>query len=701
MDQVPPVTSARVTDPSAAPVPPGADGETVARQVFADGVAHLQGGRLRDAEAAFRRVASLVPAHATSWLNVGLLRHHGGDAVGAIAPLTRALTLDPGIAAKPDLPLRRLFRDAHAMAQRQGHPTAHNSAIARLWLRWLPDDLGALGAATMAALADGDYAQAEDVLSRAPERPADSTLRHAQALLDLHRGRPSRAARAVRDALILAPRYAEAWFTQGTIAQRRSAPDEADTALRRALHLSPGHPGTLLALAGVRVAEGRADDGAALALQIPAPIRRAAPHIGTLLTILHHAPSVAPEVIRAERQALRPSTGPAASVPRPEATPPPPPLRVVYLGDCSRPQVAALALPAIRAHARADAAGRIVCHIFHAGPPDRPAPPPPEGADVPVLDLGVTTPQAIGDSVRRLAPHVLVLLTPTTLPQALEAVAHRLAPLQVIWGDVFGSVGWPGLDALLTDAHHVTDPALLSERPVLLPHGAYFFAPPVDAPDPGPLPCRSHGHVTFGSFNRLDKINDPLLARWGRILAAVPDSRLLIQARALDTPTTRDTLLDRLARHGVPTNRVRLEGGRDRAGMTDLYRQADLALDADPWSGGLTVLELLWMGVPVVTLAGRHPCGRHAVSHLRRVGLDDWVAETPEAYVARAAAGARDTERLTVLRADLRRRLAALPLCDATVYARQLEDAYETLWADLTAVSEPTASGTPPASRRP
>nr|WP_246423740.1 hypothetical protein [Roseospira goensis] len=261
-----------------------------------------------------------------------------------------------------------------------------------------------------------------------------------------------------------------------------------------------------------------------------------------------------------------------------------------------------------------------------------------------------------------------------------------------MWGDVFGSIGLPGLDALLTDAHHVPDPARLSEPAVCLPHGAYFFSPPADAPHPGPPPCHERGHITFGAFNRLDKTHDGLLARWGRVLTAVPDARLLIQARAFDRAAVRESMRHRLTRLGVPLDRVSLEGGRDRAGMMDLYRSVDIALDSDPWSGGLTVLELLWMGIPVVTLAGYHPCGRHAVSHLTRAGLADWVADSPDAYVARAVAAAADPATLASVRAALRPRLAALPLCDPAAYAAQLEDAYRALWADHAAGRRPGSS---------
>jgi Flp pilus assembly protein TadD len=637
------------------------------------GVEALQTARHADAESAFRRVVTLLPAHPTSWLNLGLLLDRRGRAVPALALVLRALALDRAKCWSPDLPLSRLFARAYAAAQRPSQAD-HGAGLARLWHHWCPDDPTAAGAVILQALAEGDEARAESLAATAPAPGRDPTLWHALALLALRRGDAEGARRAARAALALAPTFAEAWRTLGTIALRLDGGAGAREPLRRALALAPGNGAAALALATLSLAEGEADKAARLALSVDRAVRRDPRHIGDLLTILHHAPRIAPSVIHDERAAWSRAGRPA---PAPERAPPPP-LRITYLGDFTRPQVAALALPAILAHGT----GTQV-HMIHAQPPERATLPPPAAAVAAGLEtVAPATPQALAAAVDRAAPHALVLLTPTTLPAALVALmARRLAPVQVIWGDVFGPVGLVGLDGFLTDADHVTEAMTLSEPPVFLPHGAYFFAPPKDAPDPGPPPCEAAGHVTFGSVNRLEKLNDSLMTRWGEILDRVPSARLLIQGLAFDRADLRATFLDRLQRLGLPLERVTLEGGRDRVGMARLFRSIDVALDSDPWSGGLTVLELLWMGVPVVALAGDHVCGRHATSHLRRVGLGAWVTESPEAYVERAVAAARDPAGLAAIRADLRPRLAGLPLCDPAAYAAQLEDALGALVA--------------------
>jgi len=660
--------------------------EAAARAEFARAVAFLQNGYHAKAESAFANVLLVLPSHANSWRNLGLIVHARGDVLRGLRCVIRALVLDPAIARTPGLPLARLFGDAHNAAQLAGAPFVAES-IARDWLHWCPNDRGAAGAAAMAALAAGTLDLAEEHLSRLADDRAlttDPTLCHARALLALGRGQPETATGAARAAVIAAPSYADAWATLGIVALRYRDGEGAAPALARALHMAPGHIGAQMALASLRLSEGDAASAARIVLSVPAAVRRAPAHLGDLLSILHHAPGLAPDLIATERAGALPRTG---SWQPPDtlnlALPCPAPLRIVYLGDLNRPQIAALALPAIRAHARPAAKGLIESHLIHATPPDLPPAPAPSVNDGPSIHtVTVPTAEALQRQVRTLAPHVLVLLTPATLPQALDALAERLAPVQAIWGDVFGSIGVPGLDVLLTDAQHISDPALISERPVFLPHGAYFFDPPAAAPDPGPPPCLSRGHMTFGSFNRLDKLNESLLARWGKLLAAVPEARLVVQARALDRAATRAALRTRLARAGVDPARIHLEGSRDRAGMMHLFQTVDVALDSDPWSGGLTVLDLLWMGVPTITLAGAHPNGRHAVSHLTRAGLPDWITQTPEDYIARAVAADRARETLAPLRAALRPRLAALPLCDPAAYAVQLEAAYRDLWED-------------------
>ena len=171
-----------------------------------------------------------------------------------------------------------------------------------------------------------------------------------------------------------------------------------------------------------------------------------------------------------------------------------------------------------------------------------------------------------------------------------------------------------------------------------------------------------------------------VLAAWAEILAALPDARLVLRTHALGEAATRDRTARRMAAAGLPPDRVLLEGGLPHRGLIAAYGGIDIALDPFPYTGGLTVCEALWMGVPVVALAGDSFCARHALSHLSNVGLADWVAQDPAGYVALAVARARDLAGLARLREGLRARVAASPLVDAARFGQGLAAALRQAW---------------------
>ncbi|MGE0718384.1 MAG: tetratricopeptide repeat protein, partial [Alphaproteobacteria bacterium] len=235
---------------------------------------------------------------------------------------------------------------------------------------------------------------------------------------------------------------------------------------------------------------------------------------------------------------------------------------------------------------------------------------------------------------------VLVDLNGHTAGGRLGLFARRPAPLQATWLDYVHSTGLPAIDVFITDADHL--PASEDDRhvetPMRLAAGSFCFDPPADAPEPSPR----DGPFVFGSCNALEKLSAETLATWARILEAVPETRLRIAAAALDRAHGRRRIREALAAGGVAPDRVELMGETDRAGMLARYGGIDLQLDSFPYSGGLTTLEALWMGVPTLTFPGDRIAGRHSASHLRRAGLGYLVATDRDDYMARAAAIARN-----------------------------------------------------------
>jgi predicted O-linked N-acetylglucosamine transferase (SPINDLY family) len=229
------------------------------------------------------------------------------------------------------------------------------------------------------------------------------------------------------------------------------------------------------------------------------------------------------------------------------------------------------------------------------------------------------------------------------------------------------------------------DAPYYSERPVWLPNGYVCFQPPADAPKPGDLPAIITGLITFGSFNTVQKLNSSTLALWAAVLRALPDSRLFLKSKGFDDPVVCAAFLERLAGEGVSPDRVVMEGYSPRLELLSAYQHVDIALDPIPYQGGVTILEAIWMGVPTLVLRGsRPPFVRHAESHLVNVGLRDWIAATEDEYVAKAVDWCRNLPRLSALRCNLRKRMAASPICDTKGFTRDLEAAYLQAWSDQT-----------------
>jgi predicted O-linked N-acetylglucosamine transferase (SPINDLY family) len=187
--------------------------------------------------------------------------------------------------------------------------------------------------------------------------------------------------------------------------------------------------------------------------------------------------------------------------------------------------------------------------------------------------------------------------------------------------------------------------------------------------------------VTFGSFNNFLKLAPETVALWGRVLAAVPGSRLLLKSNFVFDAAAHRRHLERFVAAGIDPARIAILPymADDRAHLA-AYAEVDVALDPFPYNGTTTTCEALWMGVPVVTLRGDRHAARVGASLLTRVGLGAMIADDADAYVATAAGLAAAPARLAELRAGLRAQVASSPLCDGAGFARDVEVAYRAMW---------------------
>ncbi|MCW8863090.1 MAG: tetratricopeptide repeat protein [Rhodospirillales bacterium] len=270
------------------------------------------------------------------------------------------------------------------------------------------------------------------------------------------------------------------------------------------------------------------------------------------------------------------------------------------------------------------------------------------------------------ENIRSDGMDILIDLNGHTRGNRLGVLARRPAPIQASWLDYVGTTGLEQIDFLISDPHHITKQMerLMAETVIRLPNDCYCYEPPKQAPEVAPAPFLQNGFVTFGCFNAAFKIGPQSIEAWSSIMRGVEGSRLVLSSQAFRYDDTRERFLSLFAAHGIPAERIDLLGPATPEEMLERYALIDIALDSFPYSGGLTTLESLWMGVPVITFPGDRVAGRHATSHLRNCGLDSLIADDRKSYIARVQSLAADTSEMKRLRGSVRDSLAAAPVTD-------------------------------------
>jgi predicted O-linked N-acetylglucosamine transferase (SPINDLY family) len=504
-------------------------------------------------------------------------------------------------------------------------------------------------------------------------------------LANIHRerGEPEAAEPLLRRAVALAPSYGKAWQVLASLLRQLEKLSEAVDCRRKAVALDPASAPLLVRLASALIDTRQVSEGLSIYRQALARDPGNLAAHSSLALSAHYLPGD-----KAELFALHKAAGAAITAKLPAPAPhgngrdPARRLRIGYVSpDFHLHSVAFFLAPVFAAH---DAAKVEVFAYSDVAKPD-----------VVTAKLRAMIPNwrdvremndaALADAIRTDAIDILVDLAGHTAGNRLGVFARRPAPLQVSWLGYPDTTGLAAMDARLTDA--IADPdgadAFAVEKLVRLPQGFLCYGASDEAPDVAPLPAGPDGAITFGSFNNLPKLSDETLDLWTQVLLAVPGSKLLLKARGLDDPGVRQGVVARFALAGVDQNRLRFAGRvRGYRGHMALYGDMDIALDSLPYNGTTTTCEALWMGVPTVTLAGDRHCARVGASLLTRVGLEDLVAQTPEAYVAVAARLAADRARLAELRAGMRARIQASPLMNPAEFTASLEEAYRALWRE-------------------
>jgi predicted O-linked N-acetylglucosamine transferase (SPINDLY family) len=293
--------------------------------------------------------------------------------------------------------------------------------------------------------------------------------------------------------------------------------------------------------------------------------------------------------------------------------------------------------------------------------------------------------QELADRIESDQVDILIDLPGHTDGHRLNVFAARPAPIQATgWGHATGT-------GLLTMDYLFSDPVLIpqdvrhlfAEKVYDLP--CFITMEPLREPHSLTPPMIRNGYVTFGVFNRVDKISDRALAVWSKLLQAVPESIIMIKHGALNEAFVRDNLIGRFVAHGVAADRVCCLGSTPRAEHLAQFANIDISLDPFPQNGGVSTWESLQMGVPVVAKLGSGCSSRASGSIVKAAGLDDWVAEDDDGYLAIAERYASRPSELAALRAQLPSMMVNSEAGNPVLYVRRAEEAYRRFWRDYCA----------------
>ena len=641
-----------------------------------------ESGDLEGAEQAYRAILRADARHADAIHLLGLIAHQRGDHAGAVKQIgaaialkadvahfhfnlgnalaalerpaeaadsfQRALELDPAHAAA------RVNR-AGALAQAGRHPAAAAEFRRVLDLQPSADAQNALASALL-VLADHDpagaashYDEAADLLEHAWQGASDPmAARLALAFSLQQRGRFTDAAGHYEAVLRLQPDNPKAHNNVANCYNQLGRSAEAIQHFRATYRLAPAFPEAL----------------------------------ASVLACLNYDPDCTPgqsadehrhwaELVAAPRY---PRSVRFANNRDPDRI-----LRVGYVSpDFRRHPVSAIFTPVLAAHDPAQV--ETFCYYNFAS------------EDVITLRIKSLARQwraissidddALCEQIRADRIDILVDLAGHTTFNRLLAFAAKPAPVQVSWLGYFNTTGMASMDYFLSDpwSSPPGQERYFIERLLRLPHTRFCYEPAEYVPAVSPLPAMTNGHVTFGSLHNLSKLNEKVLALWSSVLRAVPDSRLLVKTAALDDAANRERFGGICGKHGIAPERLLLQGFSPIDQVPATYAGIDVGLDPFPFCGGMTSLDALWLGVPVVTLAGETIASRQSASMLMNLGLPELIAADAAAYVDIAAKLAGDLPRLAELRAGLRPRFAASPLADYAGFARSLEAAYRQIW---------------------
>ena len=686
------------------------------KQILAAAIEHHQNARFEEAEAGYRKIIGTNPNHADTNHLLGVIAYQTGNLEAAEQLISVALKTDPG---QPHfhLNLGNVLQDQGrtedaitsyemALAINPDFPEAYNnignalSAVGNLEeassnfqkaLALRPDFVEGNNNLGNALKDLKQYDEAIIHLRKAITLKPDYAEAHhnlARALFE--NGKTEQAIESCKQAIALNPAMADSWINLGIIHQKLGHKEKSITAVQKALSIAPGNSAAHTALANIFLEFGQFNDALSnyrKAIDLDPDNEEA--HSNHLMT-LHYATSSSNQALfDAATNWAEPYNAALPYPDFPNTLDVNRKLRVGYVSaDFSRHPVGFYLCRILPFH-NSDSV-EIVCYSNSHKSDDITETLRRSSA----LWRNVTdlSDEKMTEQIRDDGIDILVDLSGHTARHRLPVFAKRPAPVQVTWMGYTGTTGLTVMDYILADTFVLpkNEQDMFSETPKYLPGCYLCFDPPGFDIDCVAPPAKDNGFITFGSFNNRMKITAGAISAWARIMTDVADSRLLLKTPLLDSEAVRSALVEQFREHGIEKDRLLLEGRASRADLLRAYQHVDIALDTQPFSGGVTTAEAIWMGVPVISLSSPRWSGRLGETILNGIGLPELVAHNDQQYHDLAIGLAGNLPRLEQMHRDLRGLMEASPFCDGPAFADKLEQAYRDMW--LSWCTTPTSS---------
>jgi len=699
------------------PKPPARLSPTMAK--LQQAVALHQSGKLAEAAALYREVLRVEPQNFDALHLSGVAARAQGNAATAVDLIGRALARVKGRSAAANYNLGNALGDLgrhaetlaavdRALALEPNYAEAHHLRAAALRHLGRAEEAIASCAKAIALAPKAAYAHNEmGVILAGLERHEESLGHYERALAcdprHLHAthnrgvalrmlGRADEALAAYGQALALKPDFAEAVASLAILQQLLKRPVEAAASYERLLALAPDYDFALGSLFSERLLACDWRDYDALRTRI-ADATRAGKRADKPFTLMAFSDDPALHLQSARIfAASRYTRAAAAASPLPvRAAPPERRLKIAYISaDFRDHAVAYLIANLFEAHDRS----RFEIHGISVGPDS-------DGSMrkriVAAFD-GFTDMRAKNDIeiaafMRAQDYDIAVDLMGYTADARTGVLARRVAPVQVNYLGYPGTMGADFIDYILVDPT-VAPPgsdAHFAEKIVRLPH--CYQANDTKRIVASPAPTRAQaglpeGAFVFCCFNNAWKISPEIFALWMRLLRRIEGSVLWLLA-------TNDAAVANLRAaaigHGIDPARIVFAPHAKHAEHLARHVRADLFVDTFPYNAHTTASDALWMGVPLLTYAGRSFPARVAASLLRAVGMSEMVMPSLDAYEAEAVSLAASPARLAALRAKLAHNRASEALFDIERFRCGIESAYETMQARAAAGQAPAA----------